>query len=231
MENTNTTFVREQQELFSLVMRQVYLRMFLALLVTAITAFYVASTPEITAFIFGQKFAIIAIILVDLALVIGLSAALHKISTTTANIMLLLYSVINGVLFSTIFMAYELGSIAYTFFITAGVFLAMSIYGYTTKNSMHSFGSYCLMGLLGLIIASVVNIIVHSTTFEWIVSIIGVGIFMGLTVWDTQKIKEQAYNITPSYVGKLAVIGALSLYLDFVNIFLYLLRIFGKGRN
>lgn len=161
----------------------------------------------------------------------GLSAALHKMSTTTANIMFLLYAVLNGVTLSSIFFIYQLGSIAFTFFITAGVFLAMSIYGYVTKKNLNTFGSYCVMGLFGIIIATVVNLFVHSSTLEWIVSFIGVGIFMGLTAWDTQKIKESAYVIEPSMVGKLAVIGALSLYLDFINMFLYLLRFFGNGRD
>ena len=152
-------------------------------------------------------------------------------STTTANVMFLLYAILNGATLSSIFFAYQLGSIAFTFFITAGVFLAMSIYGFVTKKDLNTFGSYCVMGLFGIIIASVVNLFVHSSTLEWIVSFIGVGIFMGLTAWDTQKIKESAYAVEPSGVGKLAVIGALSLYLDFINMFLYLLRFFGNSRD
>lgn len=217
--------------MLSLVMRQVYLRMFLALLVTAITAYYVAVTPAITQFVFGSRVVFWILIIAEFGLVIGLSAALHKMSTTTANVMFLLYAVLNGVTLSSIFFVYQLGSIAFTFFITAGVFLAMSIYGYVTKKDLNTFGSYCVMGLFGIIIATLVNLFVHSSTLEWIVSFIGVGIFMGLTAWDTQKIKESAYAIEPSGVGKLAVIGALSLYLDFINMFLYLLRFFGNSRN
>ena len=231
MENEKSTFVKAQTDMLSLVMRQVYLRMFLALLVTAITAYYVAVTPAITQFVFGSRVVFWILIIAEFGLVIGLSAALHKMSTTTANVMFLLYAVLNGVTLSSIFFVYQLGSIAFTFFITAGVFLAMSIYGYVTKKDLNTFGSYCVMGLFGIIIATLVNLFVHSSTLEWIVSFIGVGIFMGLTAWDTQKIKESAYAIEPSGVGKLAVIGALSLYLDFINMFLYLLRFFGNSRN
>ena len=231
MENEKSTFVKAQTDMLSLVMRQVYLRMFLALLVTAITAYYVAVTPAVTQFVFGSRMVFWILIIAEFGLVIGLSAALHKMSTTTANVMLLLYAVLNGVTLSSIFFVYQLGSIAFTFFITAGVFLAMSIYGYVTKKDLNTFGSYCVMGLFGIIIATIVNLFVHSSTLEWIVSFIGVGIFMGLTAWDTQKIKESAYAIEPSGVGKLAVIGALSLYLDFINMFLYLLRFFGNSRD
>lgn len=231
MENEKGTILREQTDMLSLVMRQVYLRMFIALLATAVTAFYVASTPAVTNFIFSNSIVFWVMIIAELGLVIGLSAVLEKISTTTANLMLLLYAIINGAMLSSVFFIYELGSIAYTFFITSGVFLAMSIYGFVTKKDLNAFGSYCVMGLFGLIIATLVNYFVHSSTLEWIVSFIGVGVFMGLTAWDTQKIKSAAFSIDPSGIGKLAVIGALSLYLDFINMFLYLLRFFGSSRN
>lgn len=132
---------------------------------------------------------------------------------------------------AVVFIIYELPSIAYTFFITAGVFGAMSIYGLITKNDMTKFGNYCIMALFGLIIASLVNIFMHSESLDWIISLVGVALFIGLTAWDTQKIKEASYNADPSQVGKLATIGALSLYLDFINLFLYLLRFFGKSRD
>ncbi len=231
MENEKGTILREQTDMLSLVMRQVYLRMFIALLATAVTAFYVASTPAVTNFIFSNSIVFWVMIIAEFGLVIGLSAALEKISATTANLMLLLYAILNGAMLSSIFFIYELGSIAYTFFITSGVFLAMSIYGFVTKKDLNTFGSYCVMALFGLIIASLVNFFVHSSTLEWIVSFIGVGIFMGLTAWDTQKIKNAAFSIEPSGIGKLAVIGALSLYLDFINMFLYLLRFFGNSRD
>ena len=228
MEQENKIFAGVQIDMLSLVMRQVYLRMFIALLVTALTSFYVISSPTIISALYTNNILLGGLVIAEIALVITLSAAINKLNTTVAGIMLLLYSILNGVMLSAVFLVYTFSSIAYTFAITAGVFLAMSIYGFVTKKSLHSFGSYCIMGLLGIIIASIVNIFVHSSTLEWIVSFIGVGIFMGLTAWDTQKIKEAAYNIEASQVGKLAIIGALSLYLDFINMFLYLLRFFGN---
>lgn len=215
----------------SIVMRKVYTRMFFALIVTALTALYVASSPAILATIFGSKVIFFGLIIAELAVVFVVSGMLDKLSSTTAVLLFYLYAILNGVVFSSIFVIYELGSIAYTFFITAGVFGAMSVYGLVTKNDMTKFGSYCIMALFGLIIASVVNIFVASSTLDWIISLVGVALFIGLTAWDTQKIKNAAYMTEPSQTGKLATIGALSLYLDFINLFLYLLRFFGSSRE
>jgi FtsH-binding integral membrane protein len=225
---TNHTFAKNQTDILSMVMRQVYLRMFIALLVTAFTAMFVASSPTLLEAILSNKVIFFGIIIAELALVIGLSAAIDKLSTPIANLMLLVYAMLNGVTLSSIFFIYTLGSIAYTFFIAAGVFLAMSIYGFVTKNNLNTFASYCIMGLFGIIIASLVNIFLGSDSLQWIISFVGVALFMGLTAWDTQKIKQASYYADHSQVGRLAVIGALSLYLDFINIFLYLLRFFGK---
>ena len=212
----------------SMVMRKVYGRMFLALVVTALTSLYVASSPAILSVVLGNRAVFFGLMIAELAVVFVVSGMLNKLSTTTATLLFYLYAVLNGVVFSSIFIVYDLGSIAYTFFITAGVFGAMSVYGMVTKNDMTKFGSYCIMGLFGLIIASVVNIFVANSTLDWI---IGVALFIGLTAWDTQKIKNAAYVTDPSQTGKLATIGALSLYLDFINLFLYLLRIFGGRSN
>ena len=212
----------------SMVMRKVYGRMFLALVVTALTSLYVASSPAILSVVLGNRAVFFGLMIAELAVVLGM---LNKLSTTTATLLFYLYAVLNGVVFSSIFVVYDLGSIAYTFFITAGVFGAMSVYGMVTKNDMTKFGSYCIMGLFGLIIASIVNIFVASSTLDWIISLFGVALFIGLTAWDTQKIKNAAYVTDPSQTGKLATIGALSLYLDFINLFLYLLRIFGGRSN
>ena len=212
----------------SMVMRKVYGRMFLALVVTALTSLYVASSPAI---LLGNRAVFFGLMIAELAVVFVVSGMLNKLSTTTATLLFYLYAVLNGVVFSSIFVVYDLGSIAYTFFITAGVFGAMSVYGMVTKNDMTKFGSYCIMGLFGLIIASIVNIFVASSTLDWIISLFGVALFIGLTAWDTQKIKNAAYVTDPSQTGKLATIGALSLYLDFINLFLYLLRIFGGRSN
>ena len=215
----------------SMVMRKVYGRMFLALVVTALTSLYVASSPAILSVVLGNRAVFFGLMIAELAVVFVVSGMLNKLSTTTATLLFYLYAVLNGVVFSSIFVVYDLGSIAYTFFITAGVFGAMSVYGMVTKNDMTKFGSYCIMGLFGLIIASVVNIFVASSTLDWIISLFGVALFIGLTAWDTQKIKNGAYVTDPSQTGKLATIGALSLYLDFINLFLYLLRIFGGRSN
>ena len=209
----------------SMVMRKVYGRMFLALVVTALTSLYVASSPAILSVVLGNRAVFFGLMIAELAVVFVVSGMLNKLSTTTATLLFYLYAVLNGVVFSSIFVVYDLGSIAYTFFITAGVFGAMSVYGMVTKNDMTKFGSYCIMGLFGLIIASVVNIFVANSTLDWIISL------FGLTAWDTQKIKNAAYVTDPSQTGKLATIGALSLYLDFINLFLYLLRIFGGRSN
>lgn len=215
----------------STVMRKVYVRMFLALVVTAFTALYVASSPALLTTILGSRAIFFGLMIAELAVVFVLSGMLHKLSTVTATLLFYLYAILNGVVFSSIFVVYELGSIAYTFFITAGVFGAMSVYGLVTKNDMTRFGSYCVMALFGLIIATVVNIFVASSTLDWIISFVGVALFIGLTAWDTQKIKNAAYEVEPSQMGKLATIGALSLYLDFINLFLYLLRFFGRGND
>ena len=212
----------------SMVMRKVYGRMFLALVVTALTSLYVASSPAILSVVLGNRAVFFGLMIAELAVVFVVSGMLNKLSTTTATLLFYLYAVLNGVVFSSIFVVYDLGSIAYTFFITAGVFGAMSVYGMVTKNDMTKFGSYCIMGLFGLIIASVVNIFVASSTLDWIISLFGVALFIA---WDTQKIKNAAYVTDPSQTGKLATIGALSLYLDFINLFLYLLRIFGGRSN
>ena len=215
----------------STVMRKVYVRMFLALVVTAFTALYVASSPALLTTILGSRAIFFGLMIAELAVVFVISGMLHKLSTVTATLLFYLYAILNGVVFSSIFVVYELGSIAYTFFITAGVFGAMSVYGLVTKNDMTRFGSYCVMALFGLIIATVVNIFVASSTLDWIISFVGVALFIGLTAWDTQKIKNAAYEVEPSQMGKLATIGALSLYLDFINLFLYLLRFFGRGND
>ncbi len=174
----------------SMVMRKVYGRMFLALVVTALTSLYVASSPAILSVVLGNRAVFFGLMIAELAVVFVVSGMLNKLSTTTATLLFYLYAVLNGVVFSSIFVVYDLGSIAYTFFITAGVFGAMSVYGMVTKNDMTKFGSYCIMGLFGLIIASVVNIFVASSTLDWIISLFGVALFIGLTAWDTQKDQE-----------------------------------------
>lgn len=212
------------------LMKKVYTWMALALAITGITAYGVASSPNLLTAILSNQPLFWGLMVGELALVIFLSARLHKMSLTTATLMFVAYSVLNGVTMSYIFVAFSMDSIATTFFICAGTFAAMAIYGSVTKRDLSKMGSILFMGLLGLIIASVVNIFLHSTGLMMVISYIGVILFVGLTAWDTQKLKVMLsqmdeYDETGQ---KMALVGALELYLDFINLFLYLLRIFGN---
>ena len=212
------------------VMRSVYLRMFLGLLATAFTAMFVASQESLMLAIFGNKIFFWGLIIAEFACVIGISGAINKISTAMAVLLFFVYAIINGVTLASIFRVFEISTIAQTFFITAGVFGAMSAYGYLTRADLSKFGAFLFMALIGLIITSVVNIFFmeESKTLDWVISLVGVGIFIGLTAWDTQKITMMVMQSNGYNVGKIATLGALSLYLDFINLFLYLLRIFGS---
>lgn len=194
-------------------------------------AIYVAASPAIMSAIFSSSLTFWGLIIAEFACVIAITGAINKLSTFAATSLFFLYAVLNGVVFSSIFWFFELGSIAYTFAITAGVFGAMSIYGYLTSNDLTKMGSFLFMALIGLIITTIVNIFVGSSTLEWLISFAGVAIFIGLTAWDTQKIKQMVQYSDSSQVGKIATIGALTLYLDFINLFLYMLRFFGNSRN
>ena len=210
------------------VMRSVYLRMFLGLLATAFTAMFVKSQESLMLAIFENKIFFWGLIIAEFACVIGISGAINKISTAMAVLLFFVYAIINGVTLASIFRVFEISTIAQTFFITAGVFGAMSAYGYLTRADLSKFGAFLFMALIGLIITSVVNIFMGSETLDWVISLVGVGIFIGLTAWDTQKIKMMVVQSNGYNVGKIATLGALSLYLDFINLFLYLLRIFGS---
>ncbi len=172
------------------------------------------------------------LIIAELGLVMTLSAAIGRLQATTATLMFFAYSALNGLTLSAIFIAYTSASIANTFFVTAGTFGAMSLYGYATKRDLTSWGSFLFMGLIGVIIASVVNIFLRSEMIYWVVTYAGVIVFVGLTAYDTQQIKAMALQGFGDEESerKGAVIGALRLYLDFVNLFLMLLNIFGRRR-
>ena len=210
------------------VMRRVYGKMSLGLLTTALTSFAVLSSPSIMSVLFSHQAVFWVLMAVELGLVIAISAAINKLSTATATALFYLYSVVNGIVLTPIFMVYTMSSIGFTFLITSLTFGAMTIFGYVTKQDLTKFGAILFMGLIGLIICSLVNIFLQSSALEWGISIVGVLIFVGLTAWDTQKIKEMASMADQSQVGKVATLGALSLYLDFINLFLYLLRFFGS---
>ena len=232
-----TSSVRQQEivstNTFSALMRKVYTWMALALTITGFTAYYVASSPAILQAIMTNQILFFGLLIGELALVWGVSAAINRLSLTTATLLFILYSVLNGVTMSFIFLAYTMTSIASVFFITAGTFAAMSLYGYFTKADLSKMGQIMFMALIGLIIATIVNLFIKSSGLTMILSYVGVLIFVGLTAWDTQKIKQmlQLAPDTGETAQKVALMGALSLYLDFINLFLYLLRIFGNSRD
>ncbi len=232
-----TSSVRQQEivstNTFSALMRKVYTWMALALAITGFTAYFVASSPAILQLIFSNKLLFFGLLIGELALVWGVSAVIDRLSLTTATLLFILYSVLNGVTLSFIFLAYTMTSITSVFFITAGTFAAMSLIGYFTKADLSKMGQIMFMALIGLIIATIVNIFIKSSGLTMILSYLGVLIFVGLTAWDTQKIKQMllAAPDTGETAQKVALMGALSLYLDFINLFLYLLRIFGNSRN
>jgi uncharacterized protein len=211
---------------------RVYNWMGLGLATTAVVALMTASSPTLINFIFGNQFVFFGLILGELGLVIALSAAIGRLQATTAALMFFGYSALNGVTLSAIFLAYTSASIANTFFVTAGMFGVMSLYGYATKRDLTSWGSFLFMGLIGVILASVVNLFMRSEAIYWLVTYAGIIVFVGLTAYDAQKIKQMAaYGFgDEESERKSAVIGALRLYLDFINLFLMLLNILGRRR-
>ena len=218
---------------FKVLMRKVYLWMTLALMITGITAAGVANSPNILALIYSSQVVMWGIIIAEFGLVIYISARLEKLSLRTATTLFALYSILNGVMLSSIFLLYSTAIISKVFFITAGTFGVTALYGYATKKDLSSLGNILFMALIGLVIATVVNVFMKSAMFDLILSYIGVIIFVGLTAWDSQKIKHMmmVQQDADESAQKLALIGALSLYLDFINLFLYLLRIFGRSND
>lgn len=210
------------------VMKRVYVRMFIGLLVSAFCALGVASSPAALSFFFGNQLVFWGMLIAMLVMAFVIPARLNKMSTGAVLSCFIAYSALMGCWLAPIFLVYKLGTIVYTLFITAGTFGAMSVYGFFTKTDLSKMGSYLMMALFGLLIAMVVNIFVASSTFDWIISIVGVLLFVGLTAWDTQQVKQlSAMNLDPAMADKLATMGAMSLYLDFINLFLFLLRILG----
>lgn len=211
----------------SAIMKRVYVKMFLGLLVSAFVSLGCASSFAAIQFFATNSWAMFALVIAELAIVFSLSGAINRLSSTAATALFFLFSALNGLTLFPIFLVYSLTAIYKTFFITAGIFGAMSIYGYFSLRDLTRWGTFLTMALFGLIIASLVNIFVHSSQLDWIISFAGVLIFVGLTAWDTQKIKTMAMMAPQEMSSKLATFGALSLYLDFVNLFLMLLRLFG----
>ncbi|MBP3788083.1 MAG: Bax inhibitor-1/YccA family protein [Prevotella sp.] len=237
-EELNYSSISRQEQLqsslaFPVLMRKVYLWMALAMVITGLTSYYVATSPALLQLIYANSAVLWGLIIGELALVFGLSAAINKLSLPVATLMFVLYSVLNGATLSSIFLVYTESSIASVFGITAITFAVMAVYGYFTKKDLTSWGRILFMGLIGIIIASVVNIFVKSSGLNLIISYIGVLLFVGLTAYDSQKIKEMFMQAPDAGEGmqKLALLGALTLYLDFINLFLYLLRILGSSRD
>ena len=213
-------------------MVRVYNWMTTGLGITGMVAYTVADTPSLTEMIFGNSLISIGLIIVQIGLVFWLASRVMQMSVQQATGIFLLYAALTGVTFSVVFLTYTASSITSTFLVTAGTFGAMSFYGYTTKKDLTSWGSFLFMGLMGIIIASLVNMFLQSEAMNWIITYAGVLIFVGLTAYDTQKIKEMNIlgNEGTDEDTKEAIRGALSLYLDFINLFLMLLRIMGNRR-
>lgn len=214
------------------IMKRVYVRMFIGLLISAFCAMGVASSPALLSVFFSSSITYWILFIGLLVMAWTIPSRIHSMKTSTALLLFGLFSAVMGITLAPIFIVYNLGTITYTFFITAGVFGAMSVFGYFTKMDLTKIGSFLVMAMFGLIIVMIVNIFLNSSTLEWLCSIVGVVIFIGLTAWDTQSVKRMAqYQMDSALTDKLATLAALNLYLDFINLFLFLLRIFGSSRD
>lgn len=217
----------------STLMRSVYTWMTLALAITGLTAMYMAKSLTVINMMMQNSMLFWGVLIAEVVLVMYMSARINKISFTTATLLFIAYSILNGVTLSILFLVYTASSIATTFFVTAGTFGAMALFGYVTKKDLTRIGSLCIMGVIGLIIASVVNMFLHNTMMDMIISYVGVLLFVGLTAYDAQKIKHllsgDDIEVNES-TQKIALLGALTLYLDFINLFIYLLRILGDRK-
>jgi len=232
-ETNQITLTQARQEASTIFLAKVFNWMAIGLGLTGIVAFFTASSGLARAIVVSPLFMIL--IVVELGLVFYLSARISKIQAATASGLFIGYSALNGLTLSTVFLAYTSSSIAGTFFITAGMFGAMAVYGLVTKRDLSGLGSFLFMGLIGIIIASVVNIFLKSSGMSWMISLLGVFIFTGLTAYDVQKIKNMGEEGIMSQgeeaIKKGSIMGALALYLDFINLFLMLLRFFGGRRD
>lgn len=212
------------------VLRLTYFKMFLGLLVSAFVALWASSSETFMTYYATHSYISWIGLIVEFGIVFAIGSV-QRLSSPVASLLFYVFSAINGFVLSPILLVYTSTSIAKTFFITAGMFAAMSAYGYFTKSDLSKWGQYLFYALIGLIICMIVNIFTKSSGFEWLISFVGVLIFVGLTAWDTQFIKRISEQAPPQMAGRLSTIGALSLYLDFVNMFLFMLRLFGGGRD
>jgi uncharacterized protein len=232
---TDTVVKTRAEVLVSDYVRSVYNWMGIGLAVTGFTAYYVSNSESLLRLVFGNPLLLMVLILAELGLVFAIAGMVNRMSAGTATALFVIYSTLNGVTLSSLFLVYARASIVSTFFISAATFIACSLYGWTTKKDLTSLGGFMMMGLIGIVIASLVNMFVRSSSMSMIISYIGVFVFVGLTAYDTQKIKNMAMtqpaNLDGGVIRKGAILGALSLYLDFINLFLMILNIFGQRRN
>lgn len=231
--NSNGALVERAKGGIHAYLAQVYGWMTCGLLLTAFVAWYAASSPAVLNFVFSSNITFFGLIIAQLALVFVLSGMLQRLSGAMATSLFMLYSALTGLTLSSIFIMYTASSIASTFLVTAGMFGAMSLYGYTTKRDLSGFGNMLFMALIGIVLASLVNMWLKSDTLMWVITYIGVVLFVGLTAYDTQKLKmigEQLSVDDKENFRKYSIVGALTLYLDFINLFLMLLRIMGNRR-
>jgi len=229
------SFVRERSEVqINEFVRSVYNWMAIGLALTGIIAFYVSKNLDLLRIISNPLIQIVFFVVI-IGLVVSISGMINRMSAGTATGLFVVYSSLMGVFLAPIFIVYTQASIASTFFICAGTFVGCSIYGWTTKRDLTSLGGFFMMGLIGIIIASLVNIFIQSSAMYYMIGYIGVIVFVGLTAYDTQKLRNMALTqpagLDGEVVRKGAILGALSLYLDFINLFLMLLRIFGRGQD
>jgi FtsH-binding integral membrane protein len=229
VEALGLTYAETQER--SLITR-VYAWMSVGLIITAIVSMLVASSPDLTQMIVGTKGVFYGLLISELLLVLAFGWLIRAVPASVATLMFLVYAVLNGLTLSVIFLAFTAASIASTFFVTAGTFGAMSAYGYFTKRDLSSIGNLCFMGLIGIIIASVVNLFMGSAVIYWATTFIGVLVFTGLTAYDTQRLKSMNARggADAEMIRKGAIMGALMLYLDFINLFLLLLRFMGRRK-
>jgi FtsH-binding integral membrane protein len=233
MPNQAVSRTGQRAEVLNAFMRGVYFWMFVGLALTSAVAWVTAQTPALVQFIYANTMVLIVLVVAQLGLVVALSGAVRKMSGTTATALFLLYSGLTGLTFAAILLVYTPADIFKAFVTAAGMFGAMSVYGMTTKRDLTSWGSFLFMGLIGLVIAMVVNMFLRSPVMDFVISGVGVLIFTGLTAYDTQTLKDMGENMPSadaSVIRRGVILGALRLYLDFINLFLMLLRLFG-GRD
>lgn len=221
-------------EVFTAAMQRVYLWMSLGLLLTAAVAWMVINTPIMFRLVFSSQLTFFGLIVIELILVVVIGRAMGRLSPATALSLFFVYAAVNGLTLSVIFLVYALGTITLAFSVTAALFGIMSLIGFITKEDLSNWGGFLFMGLIGLLLASLANLLLANSTLDWIITYAGILIFLGLTVYDTQRIKKMTYAAVSAgqdqAVGHIGVLGALHLYLDFINLFLFILRLLGRRR-